>query len=300
MTIGEKVRYFRKKKNLTQSALSSSHLTRNMISLIESDSASPSIETIRYISKKLGVDPGVLISEEISVNDIESFDVSNDIRTAYAKHKYKMCLDKYNESISKPQSDEIFYILADCCSSLGVEQFKNGTMQEATTMLSASLGFCEKTILNTDNIKKTNRLYLNLINFYFGRYVGDFIDFFDDSFKGYENINEILYVYCLKLIESGDMDYAEETAELPIFTNESYVMHINAKCEQSRGNYSKAKEMLSELLNENNNQHNAALLYNVYADLEYCCTKSDDYKNAYQYAKSKNSLYQRLFLEKQL
>ncbi len=298
MTIGEKVKYFRKKKNLTQASLASNHITRNMISLIESGYATPSVDTICYLSKKLGIDPGALISEEISAKDIESFEAAKEIRATYLKHKYRACVDKYNETVAKPSGDDIFYILADCCSVLGVEQFKNGTMQEANNMLSASLGFCEKTVLNTENIKNTNRLYLNLINFYFGRYVGDFIDFFDDSFKGYENINEILYVYCLKLVESGDFDYAEKTAELPIFTNDSYVMHVNAKCELSRGNYSTARKVLDELLRENKNQHNAALLYNVYADLEYCCTKDDDYKNAYQYAKLKNSLYQRLFLEK--
>ncbi len=295
MTIGEKVRYYRKKKKMTQSALSSNHITRNMISLIESDSAMPSVDTIRYISKKLGIDPGMLISDEVTAEDIEGFELAKDIKAAYSKKKYKLCIDKYNESKIKPTTDEILYILADCCAYLGVEQFKNGTMQEANSLLSASLSYCEKTILNTDNIKKTARLYLNLINFYFGKYVGDFIDFFDDSYRGYESINEILYVYCLKLIESGDMDYAEETAELPLFTNDSYVMHITARCEQSRGNFTEAKEMLNVLLDNNINQHNAALLYNVYSDLEYCCTKDEDYKNAYHYAKLKNSLYQKLF-----
>ncbi len=295
MTIGEKVRYYRKRKGLTQSQLSSNHISRNMISLIESDSASPSIDTIRYISHKLEIDPGLLISEEISIDIIDGFELTEEIKSAYKENKYRTCIDVYNGSKAKPDTDEIFYILADSCAHLGVEQFKIGTMQEANNMLSASLGFCEKTVLNTDSIKKTDRLYLNLINFYFGKYVGDFIDFFDDSYRGYESINEILYVYCLKLIESGDLQYAEETADLPIFTNESYVLHINAKCEQSRGNYTQAKEMLNELLDGNKNQHNAALLYNVYGDLEFCCTKDDDYKNAYHYAKVKNSLYQKLF-----
>ncbi len=295
MTIGEKVRYYRKKRNMTQSQLSSDHITRNMISLIESDSAMPSVDTIRYISKKLGIDPGVLISDDITNEDIDGYELAKDIKYAYAHKKYRQCVDMYSESKVKPQTDEMIYILADSTARLGIERFKNGTMQDANSLLSASLSYCEKTVLNTDNIRNTARLYLNLINFYFGKYVGDFIDFFDDSYRGYESINEILYVYCLKLIQSGDLNYAEETADLPIFTNDSYVLHINARCEQFRGNYAEAKQMLNALLDNNVNQHNTALLYNVYSDLEFCCTKDDDYKNAYHYAKLKNTLYQKLF-----
>ena len=51
--IGEKIKIRRKKLNLTQQDVCSSFMTRNMLSLIEKSKATPSLETLVYLSEKL-------------------------------------------------------------------------------------------------------------------------------------------------------------------------------------------------------------------------------------------------------
>ncbi len=296
MTIGEKIKHYRRLANMTQKELASDKMTRNMLSLIENGSAQPSLQTVKYLAFRLGVTEGMLVDDNLSVENIEGFELCERMKKLYKEKKYSACLEVYGESEGKISNDEICLILAHSCHKLGVEEYNDGTMKKATDMFSSALTYCEKTVYDTAGIKKSARLYLNLINYFFGRYAGDFIDFFDDSYNGYESINEILYAYCLQMLEGGDHTYAEEMSELPMFTNESYVMHINARCEMQKGNYSDAKKMLELLLENNENQHNASLLYSVYNDIEYCSTKDEDYKNAYKYAKLKDKLYRKLFL----
>lgn len=299
MTIGEKIKYYRTLGNLTQKELAGEQITRSMLSLIENDMATPSLQTVKYLAEKLGVSDGVLVDDTVSPENIEGFELGLKMKRLYSEKKYSACCALYEKSKNRIENDELCFILADCSLNIGVSEYNDGTMKKAKEMFSSCLTYCEKTVYNTSGIKKNARLYLNLINYFFDRYADGFIDFFDDSYNGYDrydSINEILYVYCLQLIETGDFKYAEETAELPIFTNESYVMHINAKCEMKKGNTAEAKKLLGVLLQNNVARQNASLLYSVYNDLEYCCTKDDDYKNAYKYTKLKDELYHKLFL----
>ena len=56
--IGNRIRELRQKKGLTQKELAGEHITRNMLSLIESGTASPSLTTLCYLSEKLEVPIG--------------------------------------------------------------------------------------------------------------------------------------------------------------------------------------------------------------------------------------------------
>ena len=53
MTIGEKIKILRAERAMTQSELAGDHITRNMLSLIESGSAQPSLATILYLASKM-------------------------------------------------------------------------------------------------------------------------------------------------------------------------------------------------------------------------------------------------------
>ena len=59
----------------------------------------------------------------------------------------------------------------------------------------------------------------------------------------------------------------------------------------SKGNTQSAKEIMSELLKRDSEEHTCQLLYNVYSDLEAICRSGEDYKNAYKYATLKGELY---------
>ena len=62
MEIGEKIKMLRTAKLMTQKELAGSEITRNMLSRIENGAAQPSLDTLRYIAKKLNVSAGFLLA----------------------------------------------------------------------------------------------------------------------------------------------------------------------------------------------------------------------------------------------
>ena len=63
MNIGNKIKNLRTEKLMTQSELAGTEITRNMLSRIENGSALPSLGTIIYLARRLGVPAGYLLSE---------------------------------------------------------------------------------------------------------------------------------------------------------------------------------------------------------------------------------------------
>lgn len=64
MTLGEKIRQTRLEKGLTQREVVGERITRNMLSQIENDLATPSVGTLEYLAAVLGVNVGWLMAEE--------------------------------------------------------------------------------------------------------------------------------------------------------------------------------------------------------------------------------------------
>lgn len=293
MTIGEKIKHYRLKQGLTQSQLAGNFITRNMLSQIENGTANPSLATIEYLTKKLSLPQGFLLTGKNDTHSYEYTKTLEEFKALYKAKEYAKILEKAI-ALQGNSADEISFILADCCLTLGIEEYRAGDMTGAEKHFYACVSHCGKTVYNTDNIKNTAKLYMNLINFYIGKYANDFVDLSEDSSFGNDCICEYLYVYCLKLIETGGAEHAVAASELPIFSNECFVMHINARYEMEKGNYAQAKQLMTDLLKRPKNEHTAQLLHNVYSDMESICRSSEDYKNAYKYATLKGELYSAL------
>ncbi|MGU7365961.1 helix-turn-helix domain-containing protein [Bacillus cereus] len=63
-TLGEKIKTLRKEKNLTQTELVGSELTKSMLSQIENGKATPSMKTLQYIAEKLECEMSFLLEED--------------------------------------------------------------------------------------------------------------------------------------------------------------------------------------------------------------------------------------------
>ncbi|WP_078544620.1 helix-turn-helix transcriptional regulator [Litchfieldia alkalitelluris] len=69
--LGDRIRKLRKERKLTLEVLAGSELTKGMVSLIENNKAKPSMESLSYIAKRLGVEVGDLLGE-VSVQELRS------------------------------------------------------------------------------------------------------------------------------------------------------------------------------------------------------------------------------------
>ena len=63
MTIGQRIREARLSRQLTQQELVGGYITRNMLSKIENDAATPSVRTLEYLADAMGLPPGAFLSD---------------------------------------------------------------------------------------------------------------------------------------------------------------------------------------------------------------------------------------------
>ncbi|MCL2003343.1 MAG: helix-turn-helix domain-containing protein [Oscillospiraceae bacterium] len=63
MTIGQRIREARLNRQMTQQELVGDFITRNMLSKIENDAATPSVRTLEYLAGAMGLPPGSLLSD---------------------------------------------------------------------------------------------------------------------------------------------------------------------------------------------------------------------------------------------
>ncbi len=64
MTLGQKLKKARLERGMTQTQVVGSRITRNMLSQIENDQASPSVRTLEYLAAVLGVSMGWLLADD--------------------------------------------------------------------------------------------------------------------------------------------------------------------------------------------------------------------------------------------
>ena len=69
--LGAKIKSLRKLRKMTQSELSESFITRNMLSRIENGTASPSLETLCNIARRLEISPGWLLDDSAELFQYE-------------------------------------------------------------------------------------------------------------------------------------------------------------------------------------------------------------------------------------
>lgn len=94
--LGDRIRKLRKQKKLTLEALAGQGLTKGMLSLIENNKAQPSMESLAYIAKGLGVDIADLLEE---VSTIELREVLEKAEKLYNEKKDKVA-DKYKQLLT--------------------------------------------------------------------------------------------------------------------------------------------------------------------------------------------------------
>lgn len=106
MTLGQKLKKARLARGLTQSQVVGERITRNMLSQIENDLASPSVGTLEYLAAVLGVKLAWLLADE---KEEEEADRTQRLRALYRSGDYAGCLALAPDT---PPDDEQALVLA--------------------------------------------------------------------------------------------------------------------------------------------------------------------------------------------
>lgn len=65
MTLGEKIKKARLDRHMTQRDVVGSYITRNMLSKIENNSATPSMKTLEFLAAQLNLPISYFVSEDV-------------------------------------------------------------------------------------------------------------------------------------------------------------------------------------------------------------------------------------------
>lgn len=134
--LGQKIRELRTSLGITQRELAGEKITRNMLSLIESGSASPSISTLHHLAKRLGVPTGYFLvtSDEEDGLYYKLINI-DEIKAAFDAKDYGRCESLINSLPSSAYDDEINYIMAVSLLHLSTEYAAEFKMRQAAETL---------------------------------------------------------------------------------------------------------------------------------------------------------------------
>lgn len=284
-SIGQRIRLERLRHNMTQTELADGIITRNMLSMIESGKAVPSVETLVQFSNKLDVSAGYFMAG----NDYEEA-LYTKIQTV-SRAKYLFRNKKFAECVDLckgiPFDDEMSALLAECELQLAVKDMNECFLTAAAKHLNNAKLIADKTIYLGDDFKGTADAYMFLISCADGN-----IDI-DKLNRISRTVNRIqpeifVYIYLLYLLDKGDY---ERVALFPLnsqMISKDRMLYLKANGLTREMNFTDALALLLSI--ENSKNIGFITRYRVYADIEKCYESKRDFENAYRYSSLKHRM----------
>ena len=137
MTLGQKIKAARQEKGLTQKELVGDYITRNMLSKIENDAATPSVRTLEYLAGVLGLPTGYFLSGA-SISDGLVPDGLNEARAAFREKRWMDCLALLNADQTAGTTDEGCLLHARAGAEAAREALAQGRLAEARDLAEAA------------------------------------------------------------------------------------------------------------------------------------------------------------------
>lgn len=286
MNIGKRIRALRTEKLMTQTELAGGEITRNMLSQIENGSAMPSLGTVIYLAKRLGVSAGYLIADESEEQLYKKSLVMGNIKKAYIDKSYEICRDICMSEIAETD-DEIELILSYCCINIATESICRGQLRVACEEIDGAMIHARRTVYDTVSVRSRAKILSRFL-----RRISPTLDCSEVEDEG-EYVNNYAfedgfckYAIALDSPDTGDFDEGDESERL-------YMKHINIRKKMREGDYMTA---LRELLNIEKNEAAVSniMLYFMSMDMEVCYREVGDFKGAYECSQNKISMLENM------
>lgn len=301
MNIGEKIRRLRTEKLMTQSELAGETITRNMLSLIEKGKALPSLPTLVYLAGRLKVSPGYLLADEAESAFFLKAEKLSEVRIAYEKKDYRICLDLCRRLLADIGKDnELELLIAECHLEVAKEEFHADRIRSACTYFDEAVLHASRSSYYTEHIRTEAELYFGYLETLSPSFASENIDTLELI---HQNVGFFLFRdgFCRYLAALGAVHEKEEAAVQLYLDNargEDFLLakHITALWHMSKDEYELAAGCLNDILRSDHNVPGAVLYY-VFGDLEECCRRLSNPKNAKIFAQARVSQFEKLLSE---
>ena len=143
MTTGERIRRARQEAGLSQRQLAGETITRNMLSLLEHDQANPSLETLRFLARRLDRPVSYFLGEETAQTD--GYARLCEARQALADGDYARALELAarlpDGEVLGPEREMLW---AEATLARAEQALNEGRSREARTILTEAAGRMER------------------------------------------------------------------------------------------------------------------------------------------------------------
>lgn len=285
MTLGQKIRAARIERSMTQKQLVGDQITRNMLSKIENDSATPSVRTLEYLAGRLGLNAGYFLSELESAPDIIP-DGLYEMRRAYKEGRYKECMQLLRDNREACATDEGFLLRAKCAIAAAHEALIKRDFEAAKEYADDADYYNKQGIYYSAQIDAEMSLILAECAL-----VLDISEFEINAAQFTEAVREISFyqrynlAYTEYLLRTGENELARQALDKvkkPELTATAKYLYLKGECALRSGLTEKAAALLHSA--EDAAGGDKRLLKMIYASLETVYTQLEDYKQAYKYA----------------
>ncbi len=288
--IGEKIRFLRKRRKMTQAQLAGDQITRNMLSLIENGSASPSIQTLQYIADRLEISPAYFFMHTyIEADDLLKKN-NEDIRQFYRNKEYEKCIELLNRSYKNKNnelSDEMLLIAAEVSMQLGKKKVLKGAFESGAEYLRAAYEYSQRCSYSTEWIDAHIFIYESIIENSDCPIQSLDKDYFLKIRRstGYELYN---YLYAVRLIDDKRGEEAAQFLKYNKIIEPAHKEHINAKfmmLSDSNDLKNQSLVILCDMIKKAPSYPlDAVSRYLILKDIEYSARALDNFEMAYKYA----------------
>lgn len=275
MSIGSKIKAIRKKRGMTQKELSDGIISRGMLSLIEGENATPSIQSLFALADRLEIPPALLLEEGDDINPAEQIRITNAVEKEFYEKNYQACLDILT-FYSLAEDKRFSALFVSCAFDIALDAFFSGDFAKAKKLLEQA-----DSSLSTLMLPLTNATPKRIV---FLRTVMNNIDDLNNAICSSTEIPDFdfapsLFFSLLKLISDDRVDTCRTLLEFCKFDS-CYTAYINAQILIKDYKFIDAILLMKSIISKNDCPVFLKLL--AYSTTENCCKLCEDYKGAYE------------------
>ena len=281
--MGEKIKKARLERGLTQKQLVGKVITRNMLSKIENDNATPSIRTLNFLAERLSLPLSYLL-EDTAYSDGSSPDGLDEMRRAYKEGRYTDCIKLLEKDSTVATTDEGYLLYAISAVAAAQEALSSGDFETAKYYADSSDYYNKEGLYYSKQIDAEMSLILCECA------VELDVSEFDHNASEYERVvkgisysDRYVLARAAHLIETDELVLAERL----LFTimNDKYKRaryhYLLGKIKKKQQNHREASELLVTAEKLCAEKH---LLHRIYFELEEVYVALENYQLAHKYA----------------
>lgn len=292
MTLGQKIKEARIERKMTQRDVVGDYITRNMLSKIENDSATPSVKTLEYIARALNLPAGYFMSDLTTENGEPTGIIG--ARQAYRAGNFTEALEMTDavDITRTSHEDEACLLRAKCCLGIAEQMYHEGDMEKAKASAKEALMHnaaglyydfhCELRCCQILMLCAIQTGSAQEFSQYEKRYLAE---------RSKECLSESYAVIRAMYISENDGlvtgarsldDKVMESVDNP-WVRAAFLL-VKAKGKIDQGETGDAVAMLEQAEKEIKIDGDKVLRGEIYSCLELCHKKTDNFKMAYHYA----------------